>query len=52
MKTHTTLAIALCSALCALPALAQDGEANIDTLFLQNHRPAAAVVTGVALLDL
>ena len=31
MKKHTTLAIALCGALCALPALAQDGEANIDT---------------------
>lgn len=31
MKTHTTLAIALCSALCALPALAQDGDAGIDT---------------------
>jgi subtilisin family serine protease len=30
MKKHTTLALALCSAFCALPALAQDGEAVVD----------------------
>jgi len=28
------------------------GQAHVDALFLQHHRPAAAVVAGIALLDL
>jgi subtilisin family serine protease len=47
MKKHTTLALALCGAFCALPALAQDGEAVIDTALAASAATPAWMSTEV-----